>query len=180
VQRVAGRRADTMQPSRDIRTLIKIVAALRQPESGCPGDKKQTFEAIVPYTIEEAYEIADAVARGDMIDLKEELGDLLLQVAIQSRIAEERGCFDFGAVVEAVTEKMIRRRPHVFEKAREFSPGNLKTLWNAIKAEEKAAKAQAKGRQYRGGGEAMPGSGLLHEVPAALPGLTGKSCHSGL
>ncbi len=94
-----------MQPSRDIARLIEIVAALRQPEGGCAWDREQTFESIVPFTIEEAYEIADAVARGDMLDLKEELGDLLLQVVFQSRIAEERAHFDFGGVVEAITQK---------------------------------------------------------------------------
>src|ERR1700730_16776784 len=111
-----------MQPSRDIARLIEIVEALREPLSGCAWDREQTFETIVPYTIEEAYEIADAVARRDMADLREELGDLLLQVVFQSRIAEERACFDFGAVVEAITQKMIRRHPHVFGEACDLTP----------------------------------------------------------
>jgi nucleoside triphosphate diphosphatase len=103
-----------MQPSRDITRLIEIKEALRHPKNGCAWDREQTFETIVPFTIEEAYEIADAVARGDMRDLKEELGDLLLQVVFQARIAEEKGLFDFGGVVDAITQKMIRRHPHVF------------------------------------------------------------------
>src|SRR2546430_2600268 len=111
-----------MQPSRDIARLIEIVQALREPLSGCAWDREQTFETIVPYTIEEAYEIADAVARGDMADLREELGDLLLQVVFQSRIAEEHACFDFGAVVEAITQKMIRGAIRMFSERRVTSP----------------------------------------------------------
>ncbi|TPV98443.1 MAG: Nucleoside triphosphate pyrophosphohydrolase [Beijerinckiaceae bacterium] len=94
--------------------LVEIMAALRSPGSGCAWDLEQTFETIVPFTIEESYKIADAVARGDVNNLKEELGDLLLQVVFQARIAEERGLFDFGGVVEAITQKMLRRHPHVF------------------------------------------------------------------
>src|SRR5919108_2095223 len=100
-----------MDPSRDIGRLLEIMAALRTPGSGCPWDREQTFETIAPYTIEEAYEIADAVARQNVADLKEELGDLLLQIVFQARIAEERELFDFGSVVEAITAKMIRRPP---------------------------------------------------------------------
>src|SRR5437016_12409459 len=102
-----------MTPSRDISRLLEIMAMLRTPGSGCPWDLEQDFSTIAPYTIEEAYEVADAIARGDLDDLKDELGDLLLQVVYHARMAEERGAFAFGDVVEAVTTKMIRRHPHV-------------------------------------------------------------------
>ena len=103
-----------MTPSRDISRLLEIMAALRTPGSGCPWDLEQTFATIAPYTIEEAYEVADAIARGDLDDLKDELGDLLLQVVYHARMAEEQNAFAFGDVVEAITRKMIRRHPHVF------------------------------------------------------------------
>ena len=103
-----------MTPSRDIARLLDIMAALRSPESGCPWDLAQTFSTIAPYTLEEAYEVADAIARGDLADLREELGDLLLQVAFHARMAQEQSAFDFGDVVQAITEKLIRRHPHVF------------------------------------------------------------------
>src|SRR5215468_9971990 len=103
-----------MKPSRDISVLIDIMAALRTPGSGCPWDLEQSFATIAPYTIEEAYEVADAIARGDVAGLKDELGDLLLQVDFHARMAEERGAFDFGDVVEAITGKLVRRHPHVF------------------------------------------------------------------
>jgi nucleoside triphosphate diphosphatase len=163
-----------MQPSRDIARLIEIVQALREPLSGCAWDREQTFETIVPYTIEEAYEIADAVARGDMADLREELGDLLLQVVFQSRIAEEHACFDFGAVVEAITQKMIRRHPHVFGEASDLTPEMRKALWSAIKTEEKAAKEEAERGPCDANGIAKEAShrSLLDDVPIALPGIT--------
>jgi ATP diphosphatase len=157
-----------MQPSSDIKRLLDIMAALRTPESGCGWDIAQTFETIVPYTIEEAYEIADAVARGDMADLRDELGDLLLQVVFQARIAEEKGAFDFGGVVEAITQKMIRRHPHVFGDARDLAPGEVEALWARIKAEEKSAKASASDSARH---EATS-AGLLHDVILALPGLS--------
>jgi ATP diphosphatase len=163
-----------MQPSRDIARLIDIVAALRQPQGGCGWDREQTFETIVPYTIEEAYEIADAVARNDMRDLKEELGDLLLQVVFQSRIAEERGYFDFGGVVEAISQKMIRRHPHVFGDMRDLAPEQRNALWNAFKAAERAAKRLG-AKETCGANSAQGGaseSGLLDDIPIALPGLT--------
>jgi nucleoside triphosphate diphosphatase len=163
-----------MQPSRDIARLIEIVEALRQPETGCPWDKEQTVETIVPYTIEEAYEAADAIARGDMADLKDELGDLLLQVVFHSRIAEEQAYFDFGSVVEAITQKMIRRHPHVFAKSQDLTPEERKALWSAIKAEEKKAKDEA--RRGHPGANFLPGGrtegGLLDDIPVTLPGLT--------
>ena len=103
-----------MTPSRDISRLIEIMAALRTPVTGCPWDLEQNFATIAPYTIEEAYEVADAIARGDLDDLSDELGDLLLQVVFHARMAEEQNAFAFGDVVEAITRKMIRRHPHVF------------------------------------------------------------------
>ena len=145
-----------MTPSRDIGRLLDIMAALRTPETGCPWDLEQSFETIAPYTVEEAYEVADAIARGDLPDLCDELGDLLLQVVFHARIAQERGAFDFGAVVEAITTKMIRRHPHVFGDARDLTPAQVKALWGEIKA------AERKGR---------PG-GALAGVPLAMPGLT--------
>ena len=107
----------SMQPSGDIRRLIEIMAALRDPVRGCPWDIEQTFASIVPFTIEEAYEVADAIERGVVEDLREELGDLLLQVVFHARMAQEAGLFDFGGVVEAITAKLIRRHPHVFGDA---------------------------------------------------------------
>lgn len=172
-----------MQPSRDILRLIEIMAALRCPSSGCPWDLEQTAETIVPYTIEEAYEVADAIARGDIADLKDELGDLLLQVAFQARIAEENGLFDFGDVVDAITAKLIRRHPHVFGDLERGSAQEIRASWAKIKAEEKAQKqsrqraaASADGSSAAEGGAAMmeapQDSGLLADVPLALPGLT--------
>src|SRR5689334_19123432 len=103
-----------MKPSKDIVRLIEIMAALRTPGTGCPWDLEQNFATIAPYTLEEAYEVADAIARGDLHDLRDELGDLLLQVVFHARMAQEQGAFEFGDVVQAITEKLIRRHPHVF------------------------------------------------------------------
>src|SRR5215203_444782 len=111
-----------MKPSRDIDRLLEIMAALRTPGTGCPWDLEQDFSTIAPYTLEEAYEVADAIARGDLANLREELGDLLLQVVFHARMAQEQGAFDFGGVVEAITEKLVRRHPHVFGEARGLSP----------------------------------------------------------
>jgi nucleoside triphosphate diphosphatase len=102
-----------MDPSRDVARLLEIMAALRTPGTGCPWDLEQTFETIAPYTIEEAYEVADAIARSDLDDLRDELGDLLLQVVFHARMAQERGAFDFADVVERLTAKLVRRHPHV-------------------------------------------------------------------
>src|SRR5262252_2174357 len=134
-----------MKPSRDITDLIAIMAALRTPGSGCPWDLEQDFATIAPYTIEEAYEVADAIARHDLDDLKDELGDLLLQVVFHARMAEERGAFDFGDVVEAITDKMVRRHPHVFADARGLNAEAVTDLWHDIKAQENAAKAERRG-----------------------------------
>ena len=131
-----------MQPSRDVRRLIEIMAALRDPVAGCPWDVEQTFASIAPFTIEEAYEVADAIERGATEDLREELGDLLLQVVFHARMAEEAGMFDFGGVVEAITAKLVRRHPHVFGDARELNSSAVKALWGRIKADEKRAKLE--------------------------------------
>jgi ATP diphosphatase len=131
-----------MTPSRDISRLIEIMAALRTPVTGCPWDLEQDFASIAPYAIEEAYEVVDAIARGDLDDLREELGDLLLQVVFHARMAEEDNAFAFGDVVEAITAKMIRRHPHVFaDKDGKVTPAHVKGAWDRIKAEEKAERA---------------------------------------
>ena len=153
-----------MKPSRDIARLIEIMAALRTPGSGCPWDLEQTFETIAPYTIEEAYEVADAIQHGDLGDLRDELGDLLLQVVFHARMAQERGAFEFGDVVQAITEKLVRRHPHVFADAEGRTAKAVEGLWERIKADEKAAKLAR-------GGKSEP-DGTLAGVPLALPGLT--------
>src|SRR5437762_4208084 len=131
-----------MTPSRDISRLIEIMAQLRTPVTGCPWDLEQDFATIAPYTIEEAYEVVDAIARGDLDDLRDELGDLLLQVVFHARMAEEQDAFAFGDVVEAITRKMIRRHPHVFaDKDGRLTPADVKGAWDRIKAEEKAERA---------------------------------------
>src|SRR5215211_9457275 len=123
-----------MTPSRDIEHLLVIMAALRTPGLGCPWDLEQTFETIAPYTLEEAYEVADAIGRGDLDDLKDELGDLLLQVVFHARMAEEQGSFAFGDVVQAITGKLIRRHPHVFGDRAGLSTGQVNMQWDQIKA----------------------------------------------
>jgi len=158
-----------MQPSRDIGRLTEIMAALRTPETGCPWDLDQTFATIVPYTLEEAYEVADAVERDDVANLREELGDLLLQVVFHARMAEEEGRFDFGDVVETITSKLIRRHPHVFGDARDLSSDEVKALWSRIKAEEKRERAEAR---RAAGMPAEEATGALAGVPLALPALT--------
>src|ERR671939_1797636 len=134
-----------MIPSRDIVRLIEIMAALRTPGTGCPWDLEQDFSTIAPYTIEEAYEVADAIARGDLLDLKEELGDLLLQVAFHARMAEEAGAFDFGDVVEGITAKLLRRHPHVFGDAGQLSTEAVNALWGEIKRAEKEQRRRERG-----------------------------------
>jgi nucleoside triphosphate diphosphatase len=158
-----------MLPAKDISRLIEIMAALRTPVTGCPWDLEQDFASIVPYTLEEAYEVADAIERGDMDDLRDELGDLLLQVVYHARMAEEAGEFAFGDVVEAITKKMIRRHPHVFGDAQARAAGTAKGMWDAIKAEEKADKRAA--RTARGLPAEDHGHGFLDSVPVALPAL---------
>lgn len=153
-----------MTPSRDIIRLIEIMAALRDPESGCPWDIEQNFATIAPYTIEEAHEVAEAIARNDMVDLRDELGDLLLQVVYHARMAEEAGAFAFPDVVEAITAKLIRRHPHVFGDEDARAAGAAKANWERIKAEEKAAR-----RAERGGADDP--LGLLSSVGRGLPPL---------
>jgi nucleoside triphosphate diphosphatase len=155
-----------MTPSRDISGLLDIMAKLRTPITGCPWDLEQNFSTIAPYTIEEAYEVADAIARGDLDDLRDELGDLLLQVVFHARMAEEENAFAFGDVVEAITRKMIRRHPHVFaDKDGNLTPSDVKGAWERIKAEEKAERAARRSPQ-----EASYKS-LLSTVKAGQPAL---------
>jgi ATP diphosphatase len=157
----------SMTPSRDISCLIEIMAQLRTPVTGCPWDLEQNFETIAPYTIEEAYEVADAIARGDLDDLKDELGDLLLQVVYHARMAEEQNAFAFGDVVETVCRKIIRRHPHVFaDKDGNISPAGVESAWDRIKAEEKAERAARRPT------EAVPPPSLLSNVKAGQPALT--------
>jgi nucleoside triphosphate diphosphatase len=153
-----------MHPSRDIDRLLAIMAALREPGSGCPWDLEQDYRTIAPFTIEEAYEVADAIEREDFIDLRDELGDLLLQVVFHAQMAKEDGRFDFGDVVEAITAKLIRRHPHVFGEARNLAPEAVKALWAEIKDEEKKAREGAGGSPAR--------RRTLERVPLALPGLS--------
>ncbi|MFS8038261.1 nucleoside triphosphate pyrophosphohydrolase [Xanthobacter sp. AM11] len=159
-----------MDSSRDIARLLEIMAALRTPGTGCPWDLEQSFETIAPYTLEEAYEVADAIQRQDLMDLKEELGDLLLQVAFHARMAQEAGAFDFGDVVEAITAKLVRRHPHVFGTARDLSAEEVKGLWSTIKGQEKQARAQA--RAAAGQPPEVEAAGALAGVPVPLPALT--------
>jgi len=146
----------SVKPSRDIVRLIEIMAALRTPGSGCPWDLEQTFQTIAPYTIEEAYEVADAIARGNLADLKDELGDLLLQVAFHARMAEEQGAFDFEDIVEAITTKLIRRHPHVFADTEGRTAQAVEGLWERIKAEEKAERGEAAVTTLAGVAVALP------------------------
>lgn len=158
-----------MEASKDISRLIEIMAALRTPVTGCPWDLEQDFASIKPYTIEEAYEVADAIERNDMDDLCEELGDLLLQVVFHARMAEEAGDFAFGDVVEAVTRKMIRRHPHVFARSDADTPGAVKIQWDEIKQEEKRERAER--RLSRGITEDFK-AGFLGSVHRSQPALT--------
>ncbi|PDT07911.1 nucleoside triphosphate pyrophosphohydrolase [Rhizobium sp. M1] len=158
-----------MEPSKDISRLIEIMAALRHPETGCPWDIEQNFQTIKPYTIEEAYEVSDAIERGDMDDLCDELGDLLLQVVFHARMAEEAGEFSFGDVVNAITTKMIRRHPHVFARSAADTPDAVKIQWDEIKQAEKRERAERRSR--RGITEDFKG-GFLGSVQRSFPALT--------
>jgi len=145
-----------MTPARDIGRLIDIMARLRNPDGGCPWDLEQTFATIAPYTIEEAYEVAEAIAANDMPELRDELGDLLLQVVFHARMAEEAQAFDFGDVVQAITAKLIRRHPHVFGDAAARSAGDVKGQWEKIKAEEKRQRGVEHERTLDGIPQALP------------------------
>lgn len=151
-----------MTPSRDISRLIEIMAALRNPDGGCPWDLEQDFSTIRHYTIEEAYEVADAIERKDYDDLREELGDLLLQPVYHAQMASELGLFDIGDVIEAITTKLIRRHPHVFGEDAARSAGGAKARWDAIKADERAKKAEKRGAA----------TSVLDDVPLTLPELS--------
>lgn len=140
--------------------LLEIMAQLRHPEDGCPWDIEQDFKSIAPYTIEEAYEVADAIARNDMASLKDELGDLLLQVVYHARMAEEDGLFNFADVADAISSKMIRRHPHVFGDAVIEGSEAQTANWETIKASERAEKQ----------GDDTPPS-MLDDVPVALPAM---------
>ena len=149
--------------------LLHLMARLRDPQTGCPWDLKQTYASIVPYTLEEAYEVADAIERADFEHLPGELGDLLFQVVYYSQLAQEEGRFEFAAVVDGITRKLIRRHPHVFvdgdlygaPDAARLEEAAVKQRWEELKAEERAAKA------------AVPEQlSLLDDVPQALPALS--------
>jgi ATP diphosphatase len=157
-------------PSRDITRLIEIMAALRTAGTGCPWDLAQNFSTIAPYTIEEAYEVADAIERRDFDDLRDELGDLLLQVVFHARMAEETGLFGFGDVVQAITEKLVRRHPHVFGDVGSLDTDAVNALWDKIKAKEKGERAARRAIGPNGARERS--TGALAGVPVALPALT--------
>lgn len=141
--------------------LIGIMAQLRDPETGCPWDVEQTYATIAPYTIEEAYEVADAIAEGDISGLREELGDLLLQVVFHARMAEEDNQFDFDDVAGAISDKMVRRHPHVFGETKFDTEAAQKSNWEALKSAERAKKAEQSGRR----------PSVLDGVPSAMPAL---------
>lgn len=160
-----------------IAVLLRLMADLRDPERGCAWDVAQSFETIVPYTIEEAYEVADAVARGDRDDLRDELGDLLLQVVFHARMAEEEGAFAFDDVARAITAKLIRRHPHVFAQDGSLLPaGSLRrdpaaveAQWAAIKVQERAAKGAAKGAAEAAAEAAADGAAKRAGRPTSAP-----------
>ncbi len=168
---------------KSIDDLLAVMAALRTPGTGCPWDLEQSFTTIAPYTIEEAYEVADAIERGDLDHLKEELGDLLLQVVYHSRMAEEQGAFAFADVVEAITAKMVRRHPHVFGTPEQRAVGVTPGFWERLKAEERAGGVgplapDRSANLQRGGEGSDPVSpsgereSALDGAPLALPALT--------
>ena len=140
--------------------LIEVMARLRDPDNGCPWDLRQDFASIAPYTIEEAYEVEDAIARGDIADLRDELGDLLLQVAFHARMAEESGLFDFEAVARSICDKLVRRHPHVFGGVEFTTDAQRAAAWEAIKREERRAK-----------GETDADESLLDGIAQGLPAL---------
>ncbi len=141
--------------------LLTLMERLREPERGCPWDREQTFGSIAPYTIEEAYEVRDAIERGRPQDLREELGDLLFQVVFHARLAEERGWFDFGAVARSIHDKLLRRHPHVFGEGERLSAAQQSLRWDEHKAQERAQRSREAGSE----------AGALADVPLALPAL---------
>ncbi len=159
---------DPAAPATQLGRLLDIMAALRTPGTGCPWDLEQTFATIAPYTIEEAYEVADAIGRGHMSDLKEELGDLLLQVVYHARMAEEEKAFAFADVAAAVADKMVRRHPHVFGTPEQRAAGAPKGFWDKAKDAERRARTLE-----QGAGTSPPSpERLLDTVPIGLPALT--------
>jgi MazG family protein len=140
----------------ELEALLALMRALRDPHNGCPWDREQSFATIAPFTIEEAYEVADAIGRGDLTRLRDELGDLLFQVVFHACMAEEAGCFDFAAVARAIRDKLIRRHPHIFETRRAVEVAHLHVSWESQKARERAAAGV---------------HGVLSDVPRALPAL---------
>ena len=146
-----------LHPPLDIQRLLIIMARLRDPQGGCPWDLKQTFATIAPYTVEEAYEVADAIDRGDLDDLKDELGDLLFQVVFHARMAEEQGAFDFRDVVAAISDKMERRHPHVFAGMSIADSDALNAMWDAEKKKERLAKHAAMGHGDAADASALAG-----------------------
>ena len=153
---------------RSIENLLEIMAKLRDPHTGCPWDQQQDFSSIAPYTVEEAYEVADAIAREDLDGLREELGDLLFQVAFHARMAEEQGAFDFDAVATGICDKMIRRHPHVFGTAREREKGPQKGSWQKIKAAERADK-EVHSSALDGVARALPALKRAEKLGKGLP-----------
>ena len=145
-----------------ISALIALMARLRHPQSGCPWDQKQTFATVAPYTIEEAYEVADAIEKGDPTQLRDELGDLLFQVVFHAQMAQERGWFDFAQVASSIHEKLVRRHPHVFGEQRAGGDAELSRNWEEQKARERAAAGAARG---------AAGVSALADVPRGLPAL---------
>ncbi len=156
-----------LKPSNEINRLLEIMAALRHPETGCAWDVEQNFRSIAPYTLEEVYEVLDAIERDDKDDLREELGDLLLQVVFHARMAEEEGSFDFADVAQTVSDKMIRRHPHVFGTAEEKSRGLTPGAWSRIKSEEKAERSLRR----QGMGIEEENTGYLDDIPRTFPAL---------
>ena len=151
-----------MSDPNPIDELLAIMARLRDPEGGCPWDLKQSFDTILPYTLEEAYEVAEAIEQGDLQALRDELGDLLLQVVFHARMAEEQGAFDFADVVQAICAKMIRRHPHVFADLELADDQAAQAQWERAKAAERARRPD---------GSASAGTGVLAGVARTLPAL---------
>ncbi|WP_440055571.1 nucleoside triphosphate pyrophosphohydrolase [Pseudoalteromonas sp. T1lg65] len=150
----------TTHAQQQITRALEIMAKLRDPEFGCDWDKQQDFQSIVPHTLEEAHEVADAIEKADFTHLKEELGDLLFQVIFYAQLGQEQGLFDFGDIVEALNTKLVRRHPHVFEKQQKLTEKALAKQWQAIKEQEKSAQ---------------PNAGFAQDIPASLPALS-KAC----
>lgn len=145
-----------MSGRNDIQTLLNIMARLRDPDGGCPWDLQQDFASIAPYTVEEAYEVADAIDRNDLDDLKDELGDLLLQVVFHAQMASEQGAFDFGDVVASISDKMVRRHPHIFADARVDGAGDVSANWEQIKRAERAARGETDDSALAGISRGLP------------------------